>query len=127
MMQCNHDCLNCIYDDCINDDAPTASEDVDRFNGNKRLVKSAKSYKTSEKERARALAYYYAHRSTRKAQMAKYGQTEKRKSINKAYYQANKEYCSEYNRQYYLQHREEILKKCREYRRKKKEKQANDT
>lgn len=90
-MQCNHDCLNCIYDDCINDDAPTASESADNFNGKRtRRITKDIVYKDSDTVRQSKQRWLDNH----------------------------KEYMREYQKRYRAAHKEKAAAYQKEYRRK---------
>lgn len=91
MSACNHDCLNCIYDDCVNDDAPTASESADIFNGKRtRRITKDIVYKDSDTVRQSKQRWLDNH----------------------------KEYMREYQKKYRAAHKEKAAAYQKEYRRK---------
>lgn len=119
--KCDHDCLNCIYDDCISDDLARLNEDADRFNGNKSSIVN-RTYKTSEAHRASSRAYHEKNREKHLAYEREYNQThaDEIRESKRAYRAAHREQYRDANKKYYYEHRAEILEKKREYRKRKK-------
>ena len=98
MTQCNRDCLNCIYDDCIN----TALQ----------------STETVIKNRERAKSYYQKHREERLAYLKEYRE-KNRKQINekqKEYYRKHAEEIRKARREYYIAHRAEEIESAKLWR-----------
>jgi 5-methylcytosine-specific restriction endonuclease McrA len=75
------------------------------------------AYKSKEKEREHAKAYYEAHKEEMKAKFREYDRTHKKEKseYNKLYRQANKEELDKYSKQYYNENREKILESKKEY------------
>lgn len=75
------------------------------------------AYKTKEKEREHAKAYYAAHREEMKAKFREYSKThkEERAEYNKAYRAANKDKIDNKRKEYYNENRERILENKKEY------------
>lgn len=103
---CNMDCLNCVYDDCINDkvtDTERRKQDkYDRENISERIPEERSNL------RKRKLALYdYNHSEKGKAAQKRYAQSEKGKARDRR--KAQKRIASGKNAEY-----------CRRYREKKK-------
>jgi hypothetical protein len=117
-MICNKDCFNCPYDDCINDNLTTEdykSDEVEQFtsdNPSERVIKQRKL----SRDRMRQIRvvnpnynkdYYMTHRE----------QELKRNADAK---KNNRDYYNAYQRERYTNNREEMCRKRREYRARKK-------
>ena len=101
MTQCNRDCLNCIYDDCINT--------------------SLQSSETVIKNRERAKSYYQKHREERLTYLKEYRE-KNRKQINekqKQYYRKHAEEIRKARREYYIAHRAEEIESAKLWRKNK--------
>ena len=95
MAKCDKDCLNCIYDDCINS--------------------AVKSDDTEKKDRERAKRYYREHREERLAYLRAYRE-KNRKRINekqKEYYRKHSEEIRKARREYYIAHRAEEIESAK--------------
>ena len=93
MTQCNRDCLNCIYDDCINT--------------------SLQSSETVIKNRERAKSYYQKHREERLAYLKEYRE-KNRKQINE-----HAEEIRKARREYYIAHRAQEIESAKLWRKNK--------
>lgn len=120
---CNKDCFNCPFPDCVEDELSSSefkSDEADQFleeKESKRVIKNREASKLRmrrirvEKPNL-AKEYYLANRE----------QELKRNAI---WQKDNKEYKNAYQRERYAKNREEMCRKQREYRmRKKREKEA---
>lgn len=100
MRACNHDCLNCIHDDCINDalthadylaeremDLLSGAVDPPKASGKLRAYKKQYRLENKEKETEYQRRYYQEH-------------AEKKKAATRAWYQENKERAATYGREY---------------------------
>lgn len=100
MRVCNHDCLNCIHDDCINDalthadylaeremDLLSGAVDPPKASGKLRAYKKQYRLENKEKETEYQRRYYQEH-------------AEKKKAATRAWYQENKERAATYGREY---------------------------
>lgn len=100
MRVCNHDCLNCIHDDCINDalthadylaeremDLLSGAVDPPKASGKLRAYKKQCRLENKEKETEYQRRYYQEH-------------AEKKKAATRAWYQENKERAATYGREY---------------------------
>jgi hypothetical protein len=121
-MKCNHDCFNCQYPDCIEDDLTTddyKSNEVEQFIQDKPSEREIKQRELSRNRmRSKRAAdpefnkrYYTEHRE----------QEIKRNSEAK---KKNREYYNTYQRERYARNREEMCRKRREYRARLRERQA---
>lgn len=94
MAKCNYDCLNCIYEDCINDDPPQANENPDVYNDIRIRRKTyGKPHKDSEAVARAKKRWLDNHKEYMKEYQKKYRETHKEKA---AAYQ--KEYRKKYRR-----------------------------
>lgn len=99
-MTCNHDCLNCIYEDCISNDAPWINENADHYTIDHKKWKP------------------------RPSNYEKYKQ--KYSDYHKAYYQIHKEELKARQKVYDAEHKQERSEYQKKYRQRKKiEKQGN--
>ena len=78
---CNHDCFNCKYDDCINNDVT-----VDEIKKNEEVARSCDRAESRKKQ----ITYQYNQSDKCKAIQAKYDRSEKGKERSKRYEQSEK-------------------------------------
>lgn len=98
-MKCNHDCDNCIYSDCIDDEVTVA--DFQRVREDeKRLARDQELQKDGLDCRRRWELQNY----------------ERARENKRRWYEKNKERLKEKNRRYYKENKEKIKEKQREYR-----------
>lgn len=102
-MECNRDCFNCKYPDCICDDLDVMDYD-----------ESAKR----DKEISREITnneYYLKNREKRLAYQKEYYQNNKEKCVmrNKAWRKNNADKVKEYKHKYYLAHKDKWQKRSK--------------
>lgn len=134
--KCNHDCFNCPYPDCINDDLIhadyLAEKEIDQFAGANEPKSSTKrrEYKRQyrqehlEQDKAYQRQYYQEHAEEKKAATRKWTKENKERvaTYGKEYREKNKEYYKEYKRRYYQEHKAH----WNDYKKKKKEVVSHD-
>ena len=100
---CDKDCLNCVFDDCINDEM-----DAGDYAAARELERDFIFPKTARQESnaAKKKAYYEENRESIAAK-------------RKAYREENREAIAAYKKAYYKENREEWNAYMREYQRKK--------
>ena len=100
-MQCNRDCFNCIFEDCIvNELLPEDLKEINQRDREIRFInKDNKRKKIAERQRK----YHEEHR-------------EEINESQRKYYAAHKDELNERRRKYREEHKEEILKRQRKYR-----------
>ena len=117
---CNHDCLNCIHDDCINDALThadfMAEREIDLLSGavdppkaSRKLRAYKKQYRldNKEKEDKYQREYYQEHAEKKKAATRKWYQANKERAAvyGREYREKNREYFKAYKRAYYQAHK----------------------
>lgn len=136
MNVCNHDCLNCLHADCIDDDITQQEisdiEDNDkairydeaydraRLKGNVKVFlyvhsdKKKEAYKRyMQSEKGKARTYRFNHSEKGKGTRKRYLESEKGKAYlkNKVVKARESGKSAEYSKKYYATHRETILEK----------------
>ena len=134
-MKCNHDCFNCIYKDCINDDISKEEknliEEQDRF-----VWVSQEIEKVSTKSgyKARHRRYYLSHIEERREYGRNYMVEYRKQGRGKRYPEAEKKSQENYRKsgkhrenwkRYYERNKEELLRKHRERQARKRMKELN--
>ena len=131
-MVCNSDCLNCLFDECINDSDELSlserklSSDIDKEIMSSRVgaIYDSQHHKRQLKDvdeieyiKARSKyfkkKYYYqdVEKSRRLGRENYHKNKEKRNAHNKEYYKEHREELLNQKKSYYKEHREEILEK----------------
>ena len=93
-MNCNHDCFNCPYPDCIEDEITDEEVELSEMRDGK-VAEIIKALPKVEQKKIRDREYYLRNREKRLAYQKKYNKT-------------NKKRIAEHRRQTFLERREEI-------------------
>ena len=109
-MICNLDCLHCEHEDCINDNPKPIDTDeyiltTEQLEKRRKNHERVKIYRQKNPDHAKK--YYWANR-------------EKELKRNSEAKKANRDYYNAYQRKRYAENREEMCRKRREYRARKK-------
>ncbi len=120
-MKCNRDCLNCIYDDCIEDDNASLSyEELKQARDEERERKIEEEIADPNTPYSRKV--YLINREDRKKSYKKYYR-EHAKEIAEKHRRYNHEHeaeCKARAKRYYQENREIIIARQKEYYRRKK-------
>lgn len=130
---CNHDCFNCVYEDCIADDPLTydeikLSDSFINMGGHTRTYDRDYYQKNREKILEKRKEYYKKN----KGKLNAYGREwrkKNRESVNarfRRYYELNKEKEIERHRIYYMKNKKKCIERAMEYQKKKEEKRCCD-
>lgn len=116
VVNCNYDCFNCPYPDCINDALPTSKEAEYMQIGHMKYTGAKKS--KADKRYRNTLKGKLTHQKAQKEYYRKC--SVKILEARRLYYQEHKEEEQTRRKKHYEQHKEEELKKAREYKEKNK-------
>lgn len=98
---CNHDCLNCIYEDCV-DDALTQEERMRQDEYDRESIKERIKEERSGLRKGKLKFYDYNHSEKGKSRAHRYAQSEKGKARDRRKQEKriasgkNAEYCRAY-------------------------------
>ena len=122
-MQCNRDCFNCIFEDCIvNELLPEDLKEINQRDREIRFInKDNKRKKIAERQRK----YHEEHREEINERQRKHRAEHKEEiaEYRRKYYAEHKEAINESQRKYYAAHKDELNERRRKnYQRKKNKK-----